>query len=88
MQERPIQLVKFCNLYLQKQIIWVPKSKFLIFAGCSLHLCNVKKALLQLQIQLEILGRVKIYLITSISGFSSEENDFRAISAISANLPY
>ena len=48
----------------------------------------MKKALLQLQIQLEVLGRVEIYLITSISGFSSEENDFRAISAISANLPH
>ena len=48
----------------------------------------MKKAVLQLQIQLEILGRVEIYLITSILDFSSEENDFRAISAISANLPY
>ena len=48
----------------------------------------MKKALLQLQIQLETLRRVEIYLITGISGFSSEETDFRAISAISANLPY
>ena len=39
----------------------------------------MKRALLQLQIQLEILGRVEIYLITSISGLSSEEIDFRAI---------
>ena len=39
----------------------------------------MKKALLQLQIQLEILGHVEIYLITSISGLSSEEIDFRAI---------
>ena len=48
----------------------------------------MKKAVLQLQIQLEILGRVEIYLITCILDFSSEENDFRAISAISAILPY
>ena len=53
-----------------------------------MHLDNVKKVLLQLQIQLEVLGCVEIYLITSISAFSSEENDFLAISAISANLPY
>ena len=53
-----------------------------------MHLDNVKKAVLQLQIQLEILGRVEIYLITCILDFSSEENDFRAIFAISANLPY
>ena len=39
----------------------------------------MKKALLQLQIQLEILGHVEIYLITSISGLSSEEIDFRGI---------
>ena len=70
-QERHIQLVKFCNLYLQKHIIWVNKYKFLIFAGFSLHLDKVKKALLLLQIQLEILGRVEIYLITSTLGFSS-----------------
>ena len=42
----------------------------------------MKKALLQLQIQIEILSRVEIYLIISISGFSCEEYDFRAISAI------
>ena len=53
-----------------------------------MHLGNVKRALLQLQIQLEILGRVEIYLITCILDFSSAENDSRAISAISANLPY
>ena len=39
----------------------------------------MKRALLQLQIQLEILGRVEIYLITCILDFSSAENDFRAI---------
>ena len=53
-------------IYIYKNVI---KYKFLIFAGYSLHLDNVKKALLQLQIHLEILGRVEIYLITNISGF-------------------
>ena len=48
----------------------------------------MKKALLQSQTQLEILGRAEIYLITSISEFFSDENDFRAIIAISANLLY
>ena len=48
----------------------------------------MKKAFLQLQIQLEILGLVEIYLINSVSEFSSEENDSCAISAISANLAY
>ena len=88
MQERLTQLVKFCNLYLQKHIIYVTKYKFLIFTGYSLHLDKVKRALLQLQIQLKKLGCTEIYLITSIFGFFSKKNDFRAISAISANLPY
>ena len=48
----------------------------------------MKKAPLQLQIQLEILGCAEIYLITSISEFSPKENDLPAISATSANLPY
>ena len=34
------------------------------------------------------MDRVEINLITSILGFSFEENDFFAIRAISANLPY
>ena len=95
-------MVKFCNLYLKKRIIQVTKYRYLIFfqlqalannisvifTGYSLHLYNVKRALLQFQIQPKKLGRAEVYLITSICGFSSKKNDFRAIPAISADLPY
>ena len=60
-------------IYIYKNVI---KYKFLIFAGYSLHLDNVKKALLQFQIHLEILGRVEIYLITNISRFPLRKMTF------------
>ena len=48
----------------------------------------MKKALLQLQIQLKKSGLSEIYLITSILGFSSKKNEYPVVIAISANLLY
>ena len=48
-----------------------------------MHLHNVKRALLQLQVQLKKLGCAEIYLTNTIFGFSSKKD---GISTISANL--
>ena len=58
------------------------------FSNLSRSKENMKKALLQLQIQFKKSGLSEIYLITSILGFSSKKNEYPVVIAISANLLY